>query len=97
MEKSCKMMTSEHGRANTIMISWQLQLPAMDLNKTPPVNSQSQMKKGPTGPYYSPLNQWPLMDSGIGAVIVFRYVPIDESSRLQSTVPGTSIENNSRI
>lgn len=91
------MMTSGLGRTNAIMNSQQLQLPAMELHKTRPVNSQSQMKAGPTEPYYSLLNHRPLMDSGRGAVIVFSCVPINEPSKLQSILPSISIENKSKI
>lgn len=90
-------MTSGLGRANAIMNSQQLQLPAMELHKTWSVNSQSQMKAGPTEPYYSLLNHQPLMDSGGGAVIVFSCVPINKPSKLQSILPSISIKNKSKI
>lgn len=84
-------------RANAIMNSQQLQLPAMELHKTRSVNRQSQMKVGPTEPYYSLLNHQPLMDSGRGAVIVFSCMPTNEHSKLQSILPGISIKNKSKI
>lgn len=58
----------------------------MGLHKAGPVNNQSSIGERPTRLYslYSSLvSDWLLIDSGGWAVIVFTYVPIDETIMLQ--------------
>lgn len=74
-EKGREIFSSGHNIANTILISQYPQLPAKNLHKTGPVNSQSWIWEGPLRLYASLLNNCPLMDSGERAIIVFSCVP----------------------
>lgn len=67
---------SSSGQALVIRIvnSQKLQMPALDLNKTQPINSQTLVEEGFRGPHPSLLNYLLLTDIGRKGVITFSQV-----------------------
>lgn len=62
--KGCAMLSSEPGKATTIVIPQQLGLAPMGLHKTRPVVSQLRIREGLKGSYRPLLSYWLLITAG---------------------------------
>lgn len=77
------MSSSGQALVIRIMNSQRLQMPALDLNKMQPINSQTLVEEGFRGPHPSLLNYLLLADTWRKGVITFSQILPNDSTRLQ--------------
>lgn len=75
-EMGCETLSCAHDTISAIIISQQLQQPAMGLNKTGPVTSQSWTGEGLIRPYLSLFKYCLLMEPKRDAAIIFSREPL---------------------